>query len=229
MRPAPLLALLLSVVLASSASAQIFSKKKAATEPATAPAVPVAKAVPAADSARTAPPRGEVPMAKAMETSGGSAVFRPGDSLDMRISGIPPEDTTSFPTPITIGADGMINVTYAGQIRAAGLTQSQLEKAVENRFISEKIFRWPTVTINVMSQQRTVTVGGAVRGPGRQPWSADLTLLSALSAAGGPNDFASDKVNIIRNGTMIQYRVKQLKKNPANDPKLLPGDQVDLQ
>jgi polysaccharide export outer membrane protein len=147
----------------------------------------------------------------------------------MRISGIPAEDAAAFPTPITIGGDGMINITYAGQIRAAGLSQSQLEKAIEKRFVDGKFFRWPTVTINVMSQQRTVTVGGAVRAPGRQPWTADLTLMSALSAAGGPSDFASDKVNVIRNGAATQYRVKQLKKNPSADPKLMPGDQVDLQ
>jgi protein involved in polysaccharide export with SLBB domain len=42
--------------------------------------------------------------------------------------------------------------------------------------VDEKIFRWPTVTINMMNQARTVTIGGNVRGPGRQAWTADLTL-----------------------------------------------------
>jgi protein involved in polysaccharide export with SLBB domain len=231
MRLIPLL--LLSVVLASSASAEsIFSRKKVPASPATAPAVTVTKPGAADSDSRPATPRTtpsrEIPVARAVEPGGGNAVFRPGDSLDMRVSGIPAEDATAFPSPITIGADGMINITYAGQIHAAGLTQSQLEQVIQNRFISEKIFRWPTVAINVMSQQRAVTVGGSVRAPGRQPWTADLTLMSALSAAGGPSDFATDKVNVIRNGVATQYRMKQLKKNPANDPKLLPGDQVDL-
>lgn len=244
MRPTLLLSLILSVALAGSASAQstFSNSRKPAAAPATVPAVTVTKPgsnSAAADSdvrspARTTPPRSETrtaqaaPAAPAADASNGRAVFRPGDSLDMRVSGIPNEDSGSFPTPITIGADGMINVTYAGQIRAAGLTQSQLEKALEKRFVDEKIFRWPTVTINVMNQQRFVTIGGNVRAPGRQIWTADLTLMTLVAMAGGPSDFAGDKINLIRGGTVTLYRYKALKKNPNDDPKLVPGDQVDF-
>ena len=79
-----------------------------------------------------------------------------------------------------------------------------------------------------MNQQRSVTVGGNVRNPGRQLWSADLTLMTAIASASGPSDFAGDKINLIRSGTITLYRYKALKKNPADDPKLLPGDQVDF-
>jgi len=161
--------------------------------------------------------------------SSAGAAFRPGDSFQLRMTGMPAEDALMYALDFTIGGDGYVNIPLGGQVRAAGLTQSQLEKAIERKLVDEKIFRWPTATINVPNQVRFVTVGGSVRQPNRLPWSSDLTLLSALSAVGGPGDFGGDKVNLIRNGEVTQYSIKKLKKKPVDDPRLLPGDQVDLQ
>jgi polysaccharide export outer membrane protein len=156
------------------------------------------------------------------------AVFRPGDTIELRMTGMPLEDSNMYNGTYTLGGDGLINVPLAGQVRAAGLTQGQLEKAIEKRLVDEKIFRWPTATINVPNQARFVTVGGNVRGPSRLVWSPDLTLLAAISACGGVGDFGGDKVNLIRNGGVTTLSIKKLKRNPVDDPKLLPGDQVDL-
>ena len=48
----------------------------------------------------------------------------------------------------------LLNIPLGGQIRAAGLSQSQLERAIERRLIDEKIFTHPTATINVPNQAR---------------------------------------------------------------------------
>jgi polysaccharide export outer membrane protein len=182
-------------------------------EPVAPRAASVAKAVPVA-----APAAGE---------GRGNVVLRAGDSFQLRLSGMPAEDAAAFPPEYTIGQDGMINITYAGQIRAAGLTQSQLERTIENRLVSEKIFRDPTANVIVQAGARYVTIGGNVRGPGRQPWSSDLTLLSAISAAGGPSDFAGRRVNLIRGGQVTTFDIRKLNKNPSEDPKLFPGDRID--
>ena len=42
-------------------------------------------------------------------------------------------------------------------------------------------------------QARFVNVGGAVRAPARVPFTEDMTLLAAINAAGGFNDFADQK------------------------------------
>lgn len=145
------------------------------------------------------------------------------------MSGMPPDDAQQFSgTVYTIGGDGQVNIPYAGGLQAGGRTPSELERAIERALIDKKIFRWPTATINVVTGLRYVVVGGNVRGPSRMPWSADLSLMSAIMAAGGPGDFAGDKINLIRNGAITQYRYKKLQKDPSLDPKLLPGDQVDL-
>lgn len=159
---------------------------------------------------------------------GGAAVLRTGDSFDLRMTGMPTEDANMYALTFTIGGDGMVNIPLGGQIRAAGLTQSQLEKSIQTLLMREKIFTHPTAIINLPNQARFVTVGGEVRSPNRQPWAPDLTLLTAVTAAGGPGDFGGDKVDLIRNGTKTQYSLKKLNRNPIDDPKLMPGDRLDL-
>jgi len=155
------------------------------------------------------------------------ATFRSNDTFRLRLSGMPPAEAAQYDQPFTIGGDGYFNIPLAGQIRAAGLTQSQLERAIERKLVEAEIFRFPTATIYVEAQTRFVTVGGAVRQPSRVPWSSDLTLLTALSAAGGGGDFAGDKIDLIRGGKKAVYSRKRIEKDPAQDPRLMPGDRIE--
>lgn len=250
MRPSFILVSLTGLALAGSASAQSAFSARGGNPPpsplAPVPLPPITVTKPAAPQSEVAPvgrsdalppgisgPRTGVPAAGsvpalAAQAGVAGAAFRPGESFLLRMSGMPLEDAASYALEFTIGGDGFVNIPLGGQVRAAGLTQSQLERAIERRLVEQKIFRWPTATINVPNAARFVTIGGTVRNPSRQLWSPDLTITSAISMCSGPGDFASDKVNLIRSGTITQYRLKKLKANPANDPRLLPGDQVEL-
>jgi protein involved in polysaccharide export with SLBB domain len=159
-----------------------------------------------------------------------SATFRPGDAFEMSLGAVPlvEGDAVGFNKLYTVGGDGTINVPFAGVIRAEGLTQSQLEKAIQTRLIEQKIFRWPTVTIAVPERARLITVGGQVRQPSRTYWSSDLTLMMAINAAGGPADFAGDKIRLTRNKKATIFSRKKLVRNPELDPKLFPGDQIEV-
>ena len=156
------------------------------------------------------------------------AAFRAGDIFELRMSGMPAEDSMPFAQQFTIGGDGFVNIPFGGQVRAAGLTQSQLERAIEKCLVDQKIFTRPTAIINVAPQARFVTIGGQVRAPQRMVWSADLTLNSAISAAGGPADFAGNKIKFTRASKVTIINKKDLVKNPDQDPRLLPGDQIEL-
>jgi polysaccharide export outer membrane protein len=186
-----------------------------------------AQSVRRATAVKPAPARTAQPPPSAPSEN---STFRPGDSFDMSIGAIPfPEgDPGGFNKPYTVGTDGFVNVPYVGLVRAEGLTQSQLEKAVQTKLIEEKIFRWPTITINVPERSRLITVGGMVRAPQRIFWSADMTLMSAINAAGGPADFAGDKIRLTRNKKVTTFSRKKLLKFPDQDPKLMPGDQIEV-
>ena len=160
----------------------------------------------------------------------GVATLRAGDALDMRLGGMPAEYAQEFTLQYTVGPDGTINVPLVGEIKAAGLTSTQLERTIQNRLMGEKIFKNPTVIISIAQVTRAVSISGGVRQPQRLQWTSDLTLTSAIGNCGGLGEFSNGKnIRIIRDRQVVgAFNWKDLQKNPANDPKLLPGDQVTV-
>lgn len=158
------------------------------------------------------------------------APLRVGDTIEIRLSGVPIEDSTTFNAPYTIDDQGMINLPYINQVKAAGLLPNQIQDAIQNRLKEEKIFTHPTISIlQNQNQPRFVNVAGEVKTPQRIPYTPDLTLISALNAAGWFNDFADQKhVRLTHEGKTTVYDMRELRKNPATDPKLLPGDQIQV-
>jgi polysaccharide export outer membrane protein len=157
------------------------------------------------------------------------AVLREGDTIEIRLNGVPSEDIQQFSQPYTVDEKGMLNLPYIGQVRAAGLAPNVVQSNVESMLRDQKIFTHPTVTINIQPTSRFISVGGAVRQPGRVPFTADLTLMSAINAAGGFNDFANPrKVRLVRGGKATVYDAVALRKDPSGDPRILPGDQIDV-
>ena len=154
--------------------------------------------------------------------------LRDGDTFEMVVGGAPREFTEEFRLQYAV-SDGVVTVQYIGRVKAAGLTPTQLSAAIEKRFKDEKIFTNPTVMVNLVANQRLIIVGGAVRNPGRQPWSTDMTLSIALASASGPGEYADDKVKIVRAGKAEFFSRKAIKKDPALDPKVLPGDYIEVQ
>ena len=157
------------------------------------------------------------------------AVLRAGDPVEMRISGVPADEQTQVNSVYTVDANGMVNMPYINKVRAEGLTPAQLAGAIENGYKAARIFTNPTITIMMQPQARFVNIGGAVRAPARIPFTEDMTLLTAISAAGGFNDFADQKrVRLLRGSEARVYDVRQFRKDPGLDPKLQPGDKVEV-
>jgi polysaccharide export outer membrane protein len=183
--------------------------------------------VPRATAVQPAPIPVAVPVAVA--ANGGSiATLRTGDIFDMRLSGMPAEFAGDFNLQYTIGQEGTVSVPLIGELRAAGLTPTQLERSVESKLVGGKIFTHPTVLIAVAQATRYVSISGGVRQPQRLSWSTDLTLSSAIGNCQGLSDFGSGKgIRIIREGKIFgAFNLPELQKDPSKDPKLLPGDQV---
>ena len=165
----------------------------------------------------------------APELRAAEATLRPGDNFDMRLTGMPLELVQDIANlQYTVGPDGTVNIPLIGKVKASGLTSTQLEEAIQAKFVAGKFFTNPTVIINIGQVARFVTVSGGVRSPGRQQWTPDLTLNSAIGNAGGLSDFGEKKgVRLIREGKVAgTYNLKDIDKDPSLDPKLLPGDQV---
>jgi len=157
------------------------------------------------------------------------AVLRSGDSLDLRIGGVPPEEVQQVSGTYTIDGDGYVNLPHIGKVRAAQATQSELQRSIEGAYVTRQIYTNPSITLSIPNMARFVNTGGEVKAPQRVPFTADLTLLGAISASGGFTDFADQgKVRLLREGNVTIVNVKQVRKDPEKDIRLKPGDRIEV-
>ena len=155
------------------------------------------------------------------------AVINPGETFELRISGVPGEDQSTISSTYTVDGEGNLNMPYIGKIMVAHLTASAIQSVIERAYVSQGIFTHPTITLNIAPTARFVNVSGAVKGPGRIPYTADMTVLTAIIAAGDFNEFANPgKVQLTRDGKVIRVDCKRAKKDPSQDQKVLPRDQI---
>jgi protein involved in polysaccharide export with SLBB domain len=151
--------------------------------------------------------------------------LRIGDVFELRLSGMPLEYANEFAQQYTIGETGEIRLPLIGDLKAAGSSTTDLARAIDRKLVAGKIFTTPTTHIAVL--QQFVTVGGAVRSPQAVPWTHGMTLSNAIIRAGGDNGFPNyRKVKLTRDGKISYYNLTRVEKDPGQNPKLLPGDEI---
>jgi polysaccharide export outer membrane protein len=90
---------------------------------------------------------------------------------------------------------GSINLPYIGRLNGGGRTIAQLQTDLAKAYVD--YIRNPEIFVDVDSyKSQSVTVGGAVRQPGRISMQGQLTLFDALVQAGSPTQDAGDDIQI---------------------------------
>jgi polysaccharide biosynthesis/export protein len=112
---------------------------------------------------------------------------------------------TELSITVPVRPDGMISMPLIGDVRAGGLTTTQVADNIKQRL--SVFIREPSVAV-IVSELRShefisrVRVTGAVRTPRSLPFRQGMTVLDAVLEAGGVNDFAAP------NGSKIYRKVK---------------------
>ena len=157
------------------------------------------------------------------------APVRNGDTIDLNLTGVPPDDSSAFNHTYTIDDDGMINLPYIQKVKVGGLLPNQIQDLIQTRYVEAKIYTHPTVTVQQNAVPRYVNIGGHVKNSTRVPYTSDLTLMSTINAAGGFDDFADKKkVELLRGGKRTIYNTEDIRKGHSEDPKVMPGDQINV-
>jgi polysaccharide export outer membrane protein/exopolysaccharide production protein ExoF len=92
---------------------------------------------------------------------------------------------TSLNEEFTIGPSGALSLPLLGEIPAAGLTTSQLARSLgESLKLRIGLAEAPNIAVEIV-QYRPFYIIGAVNRPGEYPYRPELTVLQALSIAGG--------------------------------------------
>ncbi|RJQ23993.1 MAG: sugar transporter, partial [Nitrospiraceae bacterium] len=94
-------------------------------------------------------------------------------------------DHPNLSTTATVSADGSITFPYIGTVHVKGMTLSQVEEEITKK-LSEGYVKYPVVTISLLRSLSTkIFVYGELRMRGELPYENGMTVLRALSAAGG--------------------------------------------
>jgi polysaccharide export outer membrane protein len=124
-----------------------------------------------------------------------STTVGPGDVFEMTIVG---ED--KLPKEYRVAPDGTADLPYIHRMPVAGLEPQQLTDSIRQKLIEARIFTDPSVSIEVKEyNSKRVSVFGQVQRPGSFPLAPGITLVQALSQAGGFSAIANhDRINLTR-------------------------------
>lgn len=143
-------------------------------------------------------------------------VLDQGDRISIQVF-----DEPDLTMDAAIGASGVINYSYLGDVQVRGSTPQQLERRItellENGFLVN-----PSVNVTV-TQYRPFFINGEVRSPGSYPYQPGLTLDRAIALAGGLTDRASArKIFVMKAGSRSEER------RAAMSTRIAPGDIVSV-
>lgn len=160
-------------------------------------------------------PTGSMPMLPVAE----STAYRveAGDKLHIVV-----QDLTTANGDYTVEDGGMISLPYIKQVNVAGKTFREVEQNISAMLIRQGIMSGDPVVNVAPVELRPFYVVGEVNKPGEFSFRQGMTVLSALSAAGGYTYRAdTSKVAITRlvNGTELTARATE-------NSVIKPGDRI---
>jgi polysaccharide biosynthesis/export protein len=165
-------------------------------------AAPLTTMTPPDSGTKTAAP--EAGRLKTVSNSGVSEDYRigEGDVLQINVLG---EPTASVGSAV-VRTDGKISMPLIKEIAVAGLTPTEVEKIITEQL--SKMIRVPDVTVIVaQSNSQRIFMVGAVKKEGPLHYTYRMTVMQAISEAGGLTDYAKRKrIYVIRDDKGRQFQ-----------------------
>lgn len=153
-----------------------------------------------------------------------SYVIGPADVLSIRVWHEPDLSGQNLP----VRPDGKISLALLNDVQAAGLTPVQLAEEVTNglkKFVSDPQV---TVVVDEINSKRIYLVGQVAR-PGAYPLLPQMTVLQAISSAGGFPQYANPKKTYVLRGDKklpFNYKTALRGENLNQQIILQPGDTI---
>jgi len=152
-----------------------------------------------------------------------------GDVIELHVVG---ED--KLPTSFTVASDGTVDLPYIKTVKIAGLEPQQVAQLVRAKLMEDQILTDPSVSISIKEyNSKRIEVLGEVQKPGSFPLQPGMTLLRAISLAGGFNNIANRERITIRRRVGSRTKAatvsaEDIMDNRIDDIPLQAGDSIDV-
>jgi polysaccharide export outer membrane protein len=154
------------------------------------------------------------------------ATLGPGDLFDVRVFG--EADLTG---QYRVGPEGTIDYPLVGRLRVQGLLPSQVAEQLRDKLTQYVHQPQVSVLVREMNSKRVI-VYGQVQKPGTFPYSDAMTIVQAISLAGGFTAMAQrERVVLSHSVDKDQQKVDEINVREIADGKapnrfVAPGDEV---
>lgn len=138
-----------------------------------------------------------------------------GDKLRLKVFG---EDNLSG--EFQVSSTGLVSLPLIGDVRAAGLTVSQLQSAITSK-LSQGYMRNPQVSLEV-SGYRPFFIVGEVMKPGSYNYENGMAVINAVALAGGYT-YRADKDEI-----MLKHASSGHEERVTETTPVVPGDVITV-
>lgn len=140
-----------------------------------------------------------------------------GDSVKLELRGVEPGEQAKVQGTYRVGESGVVMLPLLESgVRASGLTAEQLARSIERAYRDGGIYERPRVEVTPLTGDLApepvsrVSVGGQIRKGGEVEYRAGITVLQAIDAAGGRNEFGGRNILLIRGGKQYVLDFQQL-------------------
>lgn len=161
------------------------------------------------------------PGAPVAERPAGLRALKRGDSIMIYLLGIPDRQQIED----VVDELGNVSLPHVNEINIEGLTTSEAERKIRDLYIKGEIYR--DINVTIVSQNDEFFVRGEVKKEGRYRLTGGLTLVQAVSVAGGYTEYAQPKkVQIMRGGKNLRFNMKDIYEGKVPDPLIKRGDVI---
>jgi protein involved in polysaccharide export with SLBB domain len=165
----------------------------------------------------------ELPTSPAVSTSN---TLGPGDLIEVRVF-----EEADLSGPYRVATGGTIDFPLCGKVAVQGLNTSSTADLL-TRCLGEKYLRHPQVTVLLREyNSKKIFVFGEVQKPGTFPYEEDMSIIQAITMAGGFTKIASkNDIAVTRavegRETKIRVPVADIGTGREKNFRLQPGDIV---
>jgi protein involved in polysaccharide export with SLBB domain len=156
-----------------------------------------------------------------------STTLGPGDVFTLDIVG-----EKDLPRDFQVASDGSVDFPYVHRLKVQGLEPQEVARVVRERLIAQRILVDPSIIVSVKEyNSKRITVLGQVQRPGSFPLTPGMTLVQAISSAGGLNAIANgERINLTRKdkqgATTVVLSFDSITDGNSADIPLQAGDQI---